>query len=393
MLIKSKSLSDAGWKDIVAKHKLKDNGLLKVLEKLKRCDDDEHDDASRALDEASRLAAQLKKDKTVSAAPPAARYITELISAADASQRDIAKAKAEAEKKAKALAGKKAAEAARQDEEDDDEVESPELLTTKLKPLLKLVSQGETMHALVARSGARVVVMLSRKPIPTSRRKMLQEQLGGGSTKYFPGQCRLEQGATTFVLNAEVAGLSKLVKAALLEQTGLRVNKLKCRGDDGDDQDDDEGAETPEAGAAAAGADGDTLTPQALRAKADQVHRAALTWSQSISSATSELRKLQQMVLALGDPRAAPVAQGLDAIVRRLDTVDDEAEAAAAAARSGDAAGFDRARDTLVAKLHRIESYVQSDELIRDADANPLLDIRLTETLGASIREILQALA
>ena len=37
---------------------------------------------------------------------------------------------------------------------------------------------------------------------------------------------RLEAEATTFVLNAEVAGMSKLINAALLEQTGLRVNKL-----------------------------------------------------------------------------------------------------------------------------------------------------------------------
>ncbi len=41
-----------------------------------------------------------------------------------------------------------------------------------------------------------------------------------------------------------MAGMSKLVKAALLQQTGLRVNKVKCRGDDGDDDDEDDGADT-----------------------------------------------------------------------------------------------------------------------------------------------------
>jgi peptidoglycan hydrolase-like protein with peptidoglycan-binding domain len=55
----------------------------------------------------------------------------------------------------------------------------------------------------------------------------------------------LEAGATTFVLKAEVAGMSKLIKAALLEQTGLRVTKVKCRGDDGDD-DDEESGQPPE---------------------------------------------------------------------------------------------------------------------------------------------------
>ena len=97
------------------------------------------------------------------------------------------------------------------------------------------------MHTLVAKSGKKVVVMLSRKPIPPARRKMLAEQLGGGSTKYYPGVCSLEAGATTFALKSEVAGMAKLVKVALLEQTGLRLNKLKCRGDDGEDADEDEG--------------------------------------------------------------------------------------------------------------------------------------------------------
>ena len=105
-----------------------------------------------------------------------------------------------------------------------------------MKPLLRQVVKGEAMHTLVAQSGNRVVVMLSRKPIAPARRKILAEQLGGGSCKYYPGHCRLEAGATTFVLKAEVAGISKLIKAALLEQTGLRVANVKCRGDDGDDE-------------------------------------------------------------------------------------------------------------------------------------------------------------
>ena len=271
MLIKSKSLSDAAWKDLVAKNKLKDNGLLKVLERLKKFGDDDFDDALKALDEAAKLAGQLKKDKAVAAAAPAAKFIGELISAADSTQREITKAKADADKK-KAEAEKKAAEAAKKaDAEDDDEEETPELLTTKLKPLLRLVTKGETMHALLAKAGNRVVVMLSRKPIPPARRKILADQLGGGSTKYYPGTCGLEAGATTFALKAEVAGMSKLVKAALLEQTGLRLNKIKCRGEDGDDHDDDgDDDDTPTADpkagdAKAAPASGGAAAPHAFQ--------------------------------------------------------------------------------------------------------------------------------
>jgi peptidoglycan hydrolase-like protein with peptidoglycan-binding domain len=50
--------------------------------------------------------------------------------------------------------------------------------------------------------------------------------------------------------------MAKLIKAALLEQTGLRLNKVKCRGEDGDDNDEDEPAaakgKTPEDAEAAA---------------------------------------------------------------------------------------------------------------------------------------------
>jgi hypothetical protein len=227
MIVKSKLLSDAGWKDVAAKAKVKDNGLLKSLEKLKRLGDDDHDETTKVLDDVGKFAALLKKDKAVAATPAVAKYVAEVIGEAQAAARDVAKAKAEhdkAQKKANA---------------DDEDEATPDLLTTKLKPLLKLVAKGETMHTLVAKSGRNVVVMLSRKPIPPARRKMLADQLGGGSPKYYPGVCALEDGATTFVLKNEVAGMSKLLKLALLEQTGVRVNKLQCRGDDGEDADQD----------------------------------------------------------------------------------------------------------------------------------------------------------
>jgi len=265
----SKFLSDVGWKDIAAKNSVKDNGLLKKLADFKKIDDDKHDDALKLLDEALKLASQLKKDKKT--APAAGKYLDELAAAAETAVRDVSKAKAEADKlaKVKAEAEKKAhAEAAKKsdDEDEGEESESSELLTTKLKPLLRLVAKGDRMHALLAKSGKQVVVMLSRKPIPPARRKLLADQLGGGSTKYYPGHCELEAGATTFVLKAEVAGMSKLIKAALLEQTGLRLNKIKCRGEDGDDDEDGDDGDAP---AADSNVDGDDDAPEESSKKAE----------------------------------------------------------------------------------------------------------------------------
>lgn len=241
-MIKSKPLTDTGWKTICAKNKVKDNGLLKALEKLKKVDDEEKpDDAAKILVEVEKIALALKKDKAVAALEVVVEYLEEMLDAVESIARALDKARAEADKAAKsaAAAEKKAASKAKYDEDEDDEDSaSRELLTIKQLPLLKLVQKGQKLETLIAKSGKKVVVMLSRKVIPPARRRMLLEHLGGGSTKYYPGHCSLEAGTVTFTLSAEVAGLTKLVKAALLAQTGLRVNKVKCRGDDGDDAED-----------------------------------------------------------------------------------------------------------------------------------------------------------
>lgn len=237
-MLKLKALGDAGWKELAAKNKLKDNGLLKALQRLPKVDADAHDEVAKVLAEIGKLAQALKKDRAVSALPDVVESLDEMLEAVETAGRQLDKDRAAHEKQQKAQA---AAEARKKKDDEaeagEEEQESPELLTTKLKPLVRLVLQGDTLHALVARSGKKAVVMLARKPIPPARRRMLFEELGGGSTKYYPGTCRLEAGVVTFSLSAEVAGLTKLVKLALLEQTGLRVNKLKCRGHDGDDND------------------------------------------------------------------------------------------------------------------------------------------------------------
>jgi hypothetical protein len=246
-VIKSKQLNDAGWKVIASKNKIKDNGLLKALEMLKKVDDEEEpDEAAKILAVVSKLALALRKDKTVARLDDVVKYLGDMIDAVATTERVVEKAKAAAEKaaKAKAAAEKKVAAKAKadegeDDEEDDEDAASRELLTTKQLPLLRMVLKGQKLQTLVAKSGKNVVMMLSRKPIPPARRRMLSEHLGGGSAKYYPGVCSLEAGTVTFTLSAEVAGLTKLVKAALLQQTGLRVNKVKCRGDDGDDEDSD----------------------------------------------------------------------------------------------------------------------------------------------------------
>jgi hypothetical protein len=438
-MIKSKVLTDSAWKDVLAKNKgIKDNGLLKALGDIKKLGDDDHDGALKILDQVQKLVVQLKKSKEVAAAPAVGKCLTELASAADTAVRDGAKAKAKAEAdkaaKAKAEADKKAhAGAASKDDDDDEEEASAELLTTKLKPLLRMVAKGEIMHALLAKSGKRVVVMLSRKPIPPARRKMLAEQLGGGSTKYFPGHCSLEAGATTFVLKAEVAGMSKLVKLALLEQTGLRVNKVKCRGEDGDDDDgdDDEGGAPaaegapeqaaaptvaaapaqpkPEAKAAAAPAQAsdEAGTPEApaspqqmevLQDRRRQFKSARAAWVTVKARAEADLEKVKDGVRMayMADPEQFPkIVAGCKEIDTILDNLDDELRDTLdqyASTPLRNQKKLHELADTAKQTLDRYQRYVANNGVMRAIDEKEFADVTVHAPVLKALADLRKAM-
>jgi hypothetical protein len=439
-MIKSKVLNDGAWKDVLAKNKaVKDNGLLKALGDIKKLGDDDHADAQTVLDQVQKLIAQLKKSKEIAAAPAVGKFLAELTSAADTAVRDAAKAKAEADKtaKAKAEADKKAQAAAAKksdDEEDDEEEASPELLTTKLKPLLRMVAKGETMHALLAKSGKQVVVMLSRKPIPPARRKMLADQLGGGSTKYFPGHCHLEAGATTFVLKAEVAGMSKLVKRALLEQTGLRLNKVKCRGEDGDDDDGDDeegGAPVAEAApeqaaapaapaqpkqaarAAAAppapvadesgepGAAEAPTTPQQMEVLEDrrkQFKRARAAWVTVKARAEADLEKVKDGVRMayMADPEQFPkIVAGCKEIDSILDNLDDELRDTLdqyASTPLRQQTKLHALADTAKQTLDRYQRYVANNGVMRAIDQKEFADVTVHAPVLKALADLRKAM-
>jgi hypothetical protein len=406
-MINSKVLTESAWKDVLAKNKgVKDNGLLKTLAEIKKLGDDDHDDAQDILDQIQKLAAQLKKNKDIAAVPAVGKFLNELSGAADTAVRDVAKSKAEAGKAAKAKAEAEAKKKAQDDkkgnEEDEDDEDPSGLLTSKLKPLLRMVAKGETMHALLAKSGKNVVVMLSRKPIPPARRKMLSEELGGGSTKFYPGHCSLEAGAVTFVLKAEVAGMSKLVKAALLEQTGLRLNKVKCRGEDGDDDDEDEVQDKNKDKAEDEGEDEDgppKFVPGVdVKTVTAQLEQAPLAWDGTRELLQDNIDSLKTAIQAQladeGDDLVIEVngqLEKLDRIMERLDkrlsnSLSDAVETADPAQRS-------QALKQSKAILAEYIRYVSSEPLIEHLDSNPFgVKTQLKATLSKSLTQLARAI-
>ena len=405
-MIKSKFLTDSAWKDVIAKNKgIKDNGLLKTLAEIKKLGDDDHEEAQDILDQIQKLAAQLKKDKTIAAVPAVGKFLADLSGAADTAVKDVAKAKAEYDKvqKTKTDAEKKAAAKKDSDEDDDndedeEDEEASELLTTKLKPLLKRVAKGERMHALLAKSGKRVVVLMSPKPISPSRRKLLAEELGGGSTKYYPGHCSLEAGAMTFVLKAEVAGMSKLVKAALLGQTGLRLNKVKCRGEDGDDNDEDEGEDDP--ALAEGDEDEDKGGDKAADAKVPSPALAGApgVWDGArdvVQTSINVLKKaVQAQISEENDELIDQINGQLDKLDRILGRLDQRlstslANAGQAKTASGRNAALQESK-TILAEYIR---YITAEPLIAHLDSNPFgVSTDLKATLSKSLTQLARAI-
>jgi hypothetical protein len=405
MMIKSKVLNDGAWKEVLAKNKgVKDNGLLKTLADIKKLGDEDHDDAQAILDQIQKLAGQLKKSKEIAAAPAVGKFLAELTSAADTAVRDVAKAKGEADKKAKAeLEAKKREEhkGGKEEEGEEESDDATELLTTKLVPLLRQVAKGQVMHTLVAKSGKQVVVMLSRKPISPSRRKLLADQLGGGSTKYYPGHCSLEGGATTFALKAEVAGMAKLIKAALLEQTGLRLNKVKCRGEDGDDNDEDEptasGGEVPDGDGEDAN-DPSELVPGAnVKTPSPTLAKAPLVWTGTRKILQARIDALKDVVQAQvadeGDDVIDEITVNLQKVDRILERLDQRL--ADSLARAGDSYGGERSAAMKESKAILAEyiRYVGDEPLIDHLDNNPFgVKVDLKATLSQSLTQVAKAI-
>ena len=211
-----KNLSESEWKKFAKGRDLKDALFVKALIALEKARSPE--DALSALDDLEKQADALRKS---------AKADKELTAYLDGVDKSLDK-----ERKLNKTALKEAESA------EDEEDESPALLTSKMVPLVRQVKKGDEMQVLLANTGKEVAVLLSRRSISPSRRKLMTEYLNSGAPKFIAGTCIFEENAYTFVVKTQAAGLAKRIKAALLKQVDLRL-KVRVRGEDPDDVDDD----------------------------------------------------------------------------------------------------------------------------------------------------------
>ena len=249
-------LSEASWTGFTKKHKLdlEDGALVKALAAFDKTDESKPEPRLKALDEVikqipEQVKALAKRKKELGDKPfgEAKDKLYALLGAAESLHEDAAKAAADAKRREADAAGAG----------DEEEEDSPALLTTKMAPLVRQLRKGDVrLPALVCHAGTEAAVLISRRPISRSRRKLLAETLEAtGGYKYAEGECYFEGGALHFALQGKIGGLAKKLRLALLGQVQARL-KVRVHGDDGEQ---DEDGEDEGEGAAA----GQTQTPTA----------------------------------------------------------------------------------------------------------------------------------
>jgi len=213
--------------------------------------------------------------------------------------------------------------------------ESPALLTTKMVPLLRELKKGEiTMNAMVCTAGKNTAVLIMRRPISLSMRKLLADAVDAqGGMKYAVGQCTWEDKALTFLMETPAAGLAKRLRAALLAQTEMRL-KVRVRGPDGDDED-GENEDDPAAQA----------TSQARDVPAD-IESALKQWQASRSAVMAQLERLESEIGSFSDPSSGEALVRVKAIRANI-----------------------TAQPADMQTINELQAYLESDRIVRAVEA------------------------
>src|SRR6266850_4196018 len=217
-----KALSPNVWKTISVKCKIQNNDLQKALVEYDKLEEEEHDDLIECIAEIKQLALALKKSKEAAANKELAKYVVELITAAEAEHKDVSKDKADADKEEKE---KKAAEAKKQDADGDDEAAEEEeeegaYQDKLLAALKKLKGAKELTYQFIVCDGKPPAVMIAKRITP--KHKDEAAKVTGSKRFLHIGACRFEDNHYVFDMEKPVPGLAKKLQESLKHHTGKR---------------------------------------------------------------------------------------------------------------------------------------------------------------------------
>src|SRR6266704_1308393 len=221
-----KTLSPNAWKTISVKCKIQNNDLQKALAEYDKLEEEEHDDLLECIAEIKQLALTLKKSREAAANKELAKYVAELIAAAEAEHKDVCKDKAQAEKddkKAETESKKKEAEKGDEGEEEEDEEEEEEgAYKDKLDAALKKLkgAKGVIYQFIVCDAKPHPAIMLAKRISPKHKDELAK--VTGSKRFLHVGECRFENSHYVFDMEKPVSGLAKKLQDSLKHHTGKR---------------------------------------------------------------------------------------------------------------------------------------------------------------------------
>ena len=219
-----KLLTENGWKTLAMKWKVKDNGLQRALAAYEKLDEKQYDEGLKAIANVRKFAVILTKDDHVANVPVVAKYLDQVVDAADSAQSEIAKAKAQAQKQqaAAAMAQKKADDA--QSKEEKKEEEQEERYEVKLRNALnKLRSSKDLAYEFVVCDARPVCAVMIAKQITTRHKDELTKITNGSKRFLHVGTCQFEDGKFVFKTDQAVMGLARKLQASLLQYIGKKL--------------------------------------------------------------------------------------------------------------------------------------------------------------------------
>lgn len=413
----SKFLSDSAWKDLAAKNKVKDNGLLKMLAEHKRLDEGEHDEVLGSLDEILKLAAQLKKAKDAAAASSVVKYLTELVDTVETERRNVTKARAEAAAQSKKQQQEQ--KAAKDDDEEEDVDEAGDSLE-KLGRLLKSLKTSKAPYYFLVCDARPFGMVLSKKSIKSSakHKKELAEMAGGNTRPPKFGTCLRDGNHLMLEMDKPLPGLARVLQRWLKANIGIPF-KVSVGGESSDDE--EGGNDDNDAPALAAGQrpgrDKSDTKPEAEEDTPAEVDPRVAAAELSASAAKPKLGKapdvwdgtrelLQNRISAL---KTAVQAQCSDEKAEVLDEINSHllkldrilgkldrrlSDSLAKAGQAQDAAGRNAELKNAKTIFAEYIQYVKTEPLIEHLDSNPFgVKTDIKATLSASLTQLARAIA
>ncbi len=203
------ALSENGWKALIGKQRIKDNGLQRALADYQKSDDDDHAGKLKGIAKINQLAAALQNNKEVAGNDAVVDYLDDVQDAANAEQREIAKAKMTADK----------AEAEAEKQEKAEGAYEAKLMAT----LNKLKSSNGASYEFMFCDGQDQCAVIVEPTISAQHKQQLMQVTGGGKRFSKLGSCRFEEGKFVFAMEHPPSGLARKLQGAIANFTGRKL--------------------------------------------------------------------------------------------------------------------------------------------------------------------------